>query len=147
MKRMWHVAAAFAAVLMIAPTGAQAAGLKVVATTQDLESIAKEVGGDKVQTDSLAKGYQDPHFVEPKPSFILKLHSADLLIAVGREAGIELVAAARQPVTQPAHPAHRRSVLRCVVDRPHPGDPDRPDYARDGGCPPVRQSPLLARPG
>ena len=30
-------------------------------------------------------GYQDPHFVEPKPSFILKLHSADLLVAVGRE--------------------------------------------------------------
>ena len=64
---------------------AHAAPLKVVATTQDLESLAKEVGGDKVETESLAKGYQDPHQVEPKPSFILKLHSADLLIVVGRE--------------------------------------------------------------
>jgi len=62
-----------------------AAAIKVVATTQDLESIAQEIGGDKISTDSLAKGYQDPHFVEPKPSFILKLHAADLLIVVGRE--------------------------------------------------------------
>jgi ABC-type Zn uptake system ZnuABC Zn-binding protein ZnuA len=61
------------------------AALKVVATTQDLESLAREIGGDKVTVESLAKGYQDPHFVEAKPSFILKLHSADLLIAVGRE--------------------------------------------------------------
>src|SRR3954467_10591038 len=61
------------------------AALKVVATTEDLEAIVKEVGGDKVSVESLAKGYQDPHFVEAKPSFILKLHSADLLIAIGRE--------------------------------------------------------------
>lgn len=97
--------AALAAVLMMAPTGAHAATLKVVATTQDLESIAKEVGGDRVQTDSLAKGYQDPHAVEPKPSFILKLHSADLLIAVGRELEIgwlpALVNQARNPRIQP----------------------------------------------
>ena len=45
----------------------------------------KEVGGDKVKVEAIARGYQDPHFVEPKPSFILKLHSADLLVAVGRE--------------------------------------------------------------
>ena len=61
------------------------AALKVVTTTQDLESLTREVGGDKVTVESLAKGYQDPHFVEAKPSFILKLHSADLLVAVGRE--------------------------------------------------------------
>ena len=46
---------------------------------------SSEVGGDKVTVESLAKGYQDPHFVEAKPSFILKLHGADLLVAVGRE--------------------------------------------------------------
>jgi zinc/manganese transport system substrate-binding protein len=61
------------------------AATKVVTTTQDLESLTREVGGDKVTVESLAKGYQDPHFVEAKPSFILKLHGADLLIAVGRE--------------------------------------------------------------
>jgi ABC-type Zn uptake system ZnuABC Zn-binding protein ZnuA len=61
------------------------AALKVVATTADLAAITSEVGGDKVQVDALAKGYQDPHFVEPKPSFILLVSRADLLVVVGRE--------------------------------------------------------------
>src|SRR5881394_2022146 len=73
------------AVLIAAlPAGAQGK-LNVIATTQDLASIASEVGGDHISVDSIAKGYQDPHFVEAKPSFILKLQKADLLIAVGRE--------------------------------------------------------------
>lgn len=61
------------------------AQLKVVATTEDLGSLASEVGGDKVQVTALAKGYQDPHFVDPKPSFILAVSRADLLLVVGRE--------------------------------------------------------------
>ena len=64
---------------------AEGAVIKIVATTEDLASIAREVGGDKVQVDFIARGYQDPHFVEAKPSFILKLHDARLLIVVGRE--------------------------------------------------------------
>jgi ABC-type Zn uptake system ZnuABC Zn-binding protein ZnuA len=43
------------------------------------------VGGDKVKVESIARGYQDPHYVEAKPSFILKLAKADLLVVVGRE--------------------------------------------------------------
>ena len=75
-----------AALLAVLLASANAfAQIKVVATTQDLESIAREVGGDKISVESLAKGYQDPHFVEAKPTFIIKLHSADLLIVVGRE--------------------------------------------------------------
>ena len=58
---------------------------KVVTTTEDLAALVREVGGDKVAVESIAKGYQDPHFVEAKPSFILKLHDADLLIVIGRE--------------------------------------------------------------
>lgn len=81
------------------------AEIKVVATTQDLESIAREVGGDKISVESLAKGYQDPHFVEAKPTFIIKLHSADLLIVVGRELEIgwlpPLINQARNPRIQP----------------------------------------------
>ena len=46
-----------------------------MATTEDLAALAREVGGDKVKVESLARGYQDPHFVEAKPSFILKLHT------------------------------------------------------------------------
>jgi zinc/manganese transport system substrate-binding protein len=59
--------------------------LNVIAATEDLASIAREVAGDKATVESLARGYQDPHYVEPKPSFILKLQKADVLIVVGRE--------------------------------------------------------------
>jgi len=59
--------------------------LNVVTTTEDLASIVREVGGDRVNVTPLARGYQDPHFVEPKPSFILAMNRADLYIAVGRE--------------------------------------------------------------
>src|SRR5437870_1090436 len=59
--------------------------LNVITATEDLASIAREVGGDRITVESLAKGYQDPHFVEAKPSFILKLQKADLLVVVGRE--------------------------------------------------------------
>jgi zinc/manganese transport system substrate-binding protein len=59
--------------------------LNVMTTTEDLASIAREIGGDHITVDSMAKGYQDPHFVEAKPSFILKLQKADLLVLVGRE--------------------------------------------------------------
>src|SRR5688572_29287770 len=59
--------------------------VNVITTTEDLASIAAEVGGDHITVESIAKGYQDPHFVEAKPSFILKLQKADVLILVGRE--------------------------------------------------------------
>jgi ABC-type Zn uptake system ZnuABC Zn-binding protein ZnuA len=74
-----------AVALMAASSGnIRAAGkLNVMTTTQDLAAIAREVGGDKVNVDSIAMGYQDPHFVEPKPSFLLKLQKADLLAVVG----------------------------------------------------------------
>ena len=81
---MKKIAVFLALVALAAPAFAQSK-VTVMATTEDLASIAREVGGDKITIDSIAKGYQDPHFVEAKPSFILKLQKADLLIAVGRE--------------------------------------------------------------
>jgi ABC-type Zn uptake system ZnuABC Zn-binding protein ZnuA len=72
--------------LLLAAVPARAQGkLNVVTTTEDLAAIAREVGGDHVTVESIARGYQDPHFVEAKPSFILKLQKADLLVVVGRE--------------------------------------------------------------
>jgi zinc/manganese transport system substrate-binding protein len=73
-------------IAVIAASPAYAQGkLNVVTTTEDLAAIAREVGGDRITVESIARGYQDPHFVEAKPSFILKLQKADLLIVVGRE--------------------------------------------------------------
>jgi ABC-type Zn uptake system ZnuABC Zn-binding protein ZnuA len=67
----------------LSPTLAHAKKLNVVTSTTDMAALTQEVGGDKVNVDSIAKGYQDPHFVEAKPSFLLKLRQADLLISVG----------------------------------------------------------------
>lgn len=61
------------------------AKLNVVTTTTDLAAIVKEVGGDEVGVESIAKGTQDPHFIEAKPSYMVKVHNADLLVSVGLE--------------------------------------------------------------
>lgn len=79
-----RVPALLLASLMLAAGSAQAASkLNVVTATEDLAALSREVGGDQINVDSIAKGYQDPHFVEPKPSFLLKLQKADLLVVVG----------------------------------------------------------------
>jgi zinc/manganese transport system substrate-binding protein len=61
------------------------AAVNVVASTEDLADLTRQVGGDRVKVESIARGYQDPHYVEAKPSFILKLARAELLVVVGRE--------------------------------------------------------------
>src|SRR5262245_11681988 len=74
------------AALALAPLPADAQGkLNVMTTTEDLAAIAREVAGDRATIESMARGHQDPHYVEPKPSFILKLQKADVLVVVGRE--------------------------------------------------------------
>lgn len=78
------LAAGVLAAFLYNPADVRAA-MKVVTTTEDLASLVREVGGDKVSVEALARGYQDPHFVEAKPSFVLKLYGADLLVVVGRE--------------------------------------------------------------
>lgn len=71
-----------AAALSAAPASLMAK-LAIVTTTEDLASIARSIAGDKADVTSIVRGYQDPHFVDPKPSYLLRLRSADLLIAVG----------------------------------------------------------------
>ena len=79
-------ASASAAVVAVFLAGTTAnAQLRVVTSTEDLASITREVGGDRVDVVALARGYQDPHFVDPKPSFILAVNRADLYVAVGRD--------------------------------------------------------------
>jgi zinc/manganese transport system substrate-binding protein len=114
-RRMsWWVLSGVAALVLAAgyaPGGrAAAAALRVVATTEDLASLAREVGGDRVTVVALAKGYQDPHQVDPKPSFILEVSRADVLIAVGRELEIgwlpALVTSSRNAKIQPGANAY-----------------------------------------
>jgi len=95
------------------------AAVKVVATTEDLAAIAREVGGDRVEVTALAKGYQDPHFVEPKPSFILAVSRADLLVVVGRELEIgwlpTLITSSRNAKIQPGAAGYLDASLNVKI--------------------------------
>jgi zinc/manganese transport system substrate-binding protein len=103
----------------LAPASRVDASVNVVTSTEDLAALTREVGGDKIKVESLARGYQDPHFVEPKPSFILKLHSADLLIAVGRELEIgwlpPLIQQSRNPKIQPGSDGYLDASLTVKI--------------------------------
>lgn len=103
----------FLALVLVAGTLSAQAKLNVVVTTPDLASIAKEVGGDKVEITTLARPTEDPHFVDAKPSFIVKLARADALIQGGAELEIgwlpPLLAGARNSKLDPGSPGD----IRC----------------------------------
>ena len=118
MSRSIALVALVVAVAAAAP--AVAAGkLAIVTTTEDLAALAREVGGDRVGVEALARGYQDPHFVEPKPSFILKLNKADLLIAIGRDLEIgwlpPLITQSRNAKLQPGAAGYLDASLAATV--------------------------------
>ncbi len=87
-------------ILLFLPTEANAK-LQVIASTTDLAAITREVAGSDADVESIAKGSQDPHFIEAKPSYMVKLSHADLLISIGLELEIgwipSLVQGARNP--------------------------------------------------
>jgi zinc/manganese transport system substrate-binding protein len=95
------------------------AALHVVTTLQDLASLAQTVGGDRVETFALAKGYQDAHFVDAKPSFIVKLSRADLLVAAGLELEIgylpPLIDQSRNEKIHPGSAGYLDASLGCDV--------------------------------
>jgi len=115
MNRTIAVLAALAATIPVRAAGK----INVVGATEDLAAIAKEIGGDQVNVDSIAKGYQDPHFVEPKPSFILKLQKADLLLLVGLQLEIgwlpPLITQSRNAKIQPAGPGYVDMSSVCEI--------------------------------
>ncbi|MDO8519824.1 MAG: metal ABC transporter substrate-binding protein [Deltaproteobacteria bacterium] len=86
------------------------AKVNVVTTTPDLAAIAREVGGVLVDVKSIARGDQNPHYLEPKPSFILLVNKADLLIEVGLELEVGwlpvLLTQSRNPKIQRGNPGH-----------------------------------------
>jgi len=118
MVPMTLVRSVMAAALVAAGTQAGAA-INVVTTTEDLASLVREVGGDRVRVEALARGYQDPHFVEAKPSFILKLNKADLLVLVGRELEIgwlpALINQSRNRKVQPGSPGYLDASLNARI--------------------------------
>jgi zinc/manganese transport system substrate-binding protein len=57
--------------------------LKVVASLTTYGAIAREIVGDRGSVSSIARGDEDPHFVQPKPSFVSLLRDADLFVTTG----------------------------------------------------------------
>ena len=102
-------------VLLLAAAGGSVQAtdkVRVVATLPNLASIAREVGGDRVEVSSIATGSQDAHFVDPKPSFMLKLRNADLLLVNGLDLEIGWV----PPLTQGARNARILPGAKDYVD-------------------------------
>jgi len=107
---------------LIARTYAKEKKLNILTTTTDLKSIAEFIGRDEVKVDSICRGYQDPHFVEAKPSFMLKAKKADLFIRIGMELEIGyerlIIDGSRNPkikIGQLGHLDVSRGVLRLDV--------------------------------
>ena len=104
MHNRWKIAA-LATALAFAPAIPALAQLKVVTSTTDLADIAKAVGGDKISVVHISEGYQDPHFVDAKPSFILQLRNANVFAYVGLDLEIGwmplLIDGARNPKIRP----------------------------------------------
>lgn len=112
-----------AAVLSIALSGTAFAKVRVVTSLEDFASIAEAVGGDRVETFALARGYQDPHFVDAKPSFILQLSRADLLVVAGLELEIgylpPLIDQSRNDAIHPGGTGYLDASVGCdILQRP-----------------------------
>jgi zinc/manganese transport system substrate-binding protein len=110
------------AFLILVPVPAVAA-IKVVTTLQDFASLADSVGGKRVEVFSLSRGYQDPHFVDPKPSLILKLSRADLLIVAGLDLEVgylpPLLDQSRNAKIRPGAPGYLDASVGCeILERP-----------------------------
>jgi zinc/manganese transport system substrate-binding protein len=128
MRMIAHVATAALLLAGSAPAG-EPKTIRVLTTTTDLASLAREVGGDAVKVSSLMKGPEDPHFLDARPSFVRMARDADLFVKVGMEleVGYEkpIVLDARNPRIQPGTPGFldassavdRLEVPTGVVDR------------------------------
>ena len=77
--------AIIAALALLVVGGRAEAKVHVVTTIETFADLARRVGGDRVEVKALSHGYMDPHFVEPKPSLVIDLNRADLLVHVGLE--------------------------------------------------------------
>jgi ABC-type Zn uptake system ZnuABC Zn-binding protein ZnuA len=86
----------------------QGGALEVVATVPELGSLAREIGGDQVRVTVIAKGTEDPHFVEAKPSFVKAVNQADVFIQMGHDMEVGwapvLLQQGRNPKVQPGRP-------------------------------------------
>ena len=110
-RRAFIFCLVLAALFMHEPQQCQAQDkLNIVTTTTNLKSIAEAVGGEHVNVSSIASGGEDPHFIQAKPSYMLRAKNADLWIRVGLdlEIGYErlILEGSRNPRIHIGSPGH-----------------------------------------
>jgi len=122
-----------AVVVVLSGLGARAeAKLRVVTSIEVLADLSRQVGGDRVDVTSLSRGYQDPHFVEAKPSLVLALNRADALVHVGLDLEIGWL----PPLVQQSRNAR--------IQRGQPGNIDASTSIRPDDIPTVPSDQLRA---
>jgi len=108
------------------------AELRVVTTTTDLGYFARTIGGNRAHVDTICQGTQDPHFVQARPSYMVTLSRADLVVAVGLELEVgwlpSLVQGARNPAINPGRPGYLEAATAI-----HPIDVPRGGVDRSRG--------------
>lgn len=143
-RRLRSIFAAIAVVLTLIPTVA-AAELKVVTTIGDFGAMAEEILGDDGEVETLVRPGEDPHFVDPRPSYARHLNAADMVVYVGLELEVgwlpTLIDRARNSAIRSGQPGHLdasnyvqpREVPTGKIDRSmgdvHPGG--NPHYNLD----------------
>jgi len=153
-----YLRALLGALLLCGAGGAEAAGkIRVVATTTDLKALTEAVGGKLVDVDALARGNQNPHDLEVRPSLMVKVRQADLLIMNGLELdqwAEVIVQGANNPNVIPGAPGRVDAsagvplleVPQTRVDRSmgdvHPVG--NPHYTADPGTAPAVTANILA---
>jgi len=110
---MRHRLVSLLAALSLAGPGVSAAALRVVATTPEYGALAAAIGGDHVTVANLAKPTEDPHFVDARPSHVVTLNRADVLIEGGADLEIgwlpALLGGARNARILTGAPGHIRA--------------------------------------
>jgi zinc/manganese transport system substrate-binding protein len=158
MSRFLHVISAVLLAAGLEAGGAEAASkIRAVATTADLKALTEAVGGDLVEVDSLARGNQNPHDLEVRPSLMVKVRRADMLVINGLELdqwAEVVVQGANNPKVLPGMPGRVDAseglpileVPTTRVDRSmgdvHPGG--NPHYTPDPGLAPQITANILA---
>ncbi|GAB4298524.1 MAG: zinc ABC transporter substrate-binding protein [Myxococcota bacterium] len=142
MKRLFLI---FAVLFSAFHLGEAEAKLLIAATIPDFASIADELGGERVETVALIRGTQDPHFVDAKPSLILKVNKADLLILAGLDLEVGwlpvLITQSRNPKIQMGASGYL-DASQCIAPKDVPVAPDRAmGDVHSGGNPHYYTSP------
>jgi ABC-type Zn uptake system ZnuABC Zn-binding protein ZnuA len=103
----------FVGILSMAAMPAHAAKIRIVATLTDLADLARNIGGDRVEVNSLATGVEDTHGVPMKPSFVPMMNRADLLLLVGFECEHAFLPALQEASKNPRIQRDRAGYIDC----------------------------------